>query len=60
MYPGVIKYFSEKGIEHPTLQEIRNAIIEIRSTKLPDPKKIKNNRCDDDVEYFIPKDILTS
>jgi hypothetical protein len=24
------------------------------------PKKIKNNRCDDDVEYFIPKDILTS
>lgn len=42
-YPGVLKYFSETGIEKPTLEEIRNAIIEIRSTKLPDPKKIKNN-----------------
>lgn len=42
-YPGVKKYFEENGNSNPTLQEIRNAIIEIRANKLPDPKIIKNN-----------------
>ncbi len=39
-YPGVATYFEKKGITKPTLQEIREAIIEIRKNKLPDPKEI--------------------
>lgn len=39
-YPGVKKYFEEKEITEPTLAEIREAIIAIRSNKLPDPKEI--------------------
>jgi UDP-N-acetylmuramate dehydrogenase len=44
-YPGVKKYFEEKGItdiSHISLSQIREAIIDIRSVKLPDPKKIAN------------------
>ncbi len=41
-YLGVKKYFKEKNISTPTVRQIREAIIEIRSTKLPDPKKIWN------------------
>ena len=41
-YPGVMTYFQEKSIVDPTLQQIRDAIIEIRRLKLPDPKLIKN------------------
>lgn len=39
-YPGVKKYFEERGIGAPGLQEIRQAIIDIRNIKLPDPKEI--------------------
>ncbi len=39
-YPGVKKYFAEKGIESPTLEQIRQAIINIRNIKLPDPRQI--------------------
>ncbi len=39
-YPGVKKYFSEKNIDDPTLLQIREAIIDIRKNKLPDPKVI--------------------
>ncbi len=39
-YPGVKKYFEEKGISNPTLSQIRQAIIDIRNVKLPDPKEI--------------------
>ena len=31
------------GIENPTLQEISNAVIAIRKSKLPDPKEIGNS-----------------
>ncbi len=41
-YPGVQKYFIEKGIQDPTLLEIRNAIIEIRWSKLPKPNEVPN------------------
>jgi UDP-N-acetylmuramate dehydrogenase len=41
-YPGVKSYFSEKGIASPSLQEIREAIIYIRSNKLPNPQIIAN------------------
>lgn len=37
-YPGVKEYFKKKGIVNPTLLDVRNAITEIRWTKLPDPK----------------------
>jgi UDP-N-acetylmuramate dehydrogenase len=39
-YPGVKKYFIDNNIADPTLQQIRDAIIFIRSNKLPDPKEI--------------------
>ena len=39
-YPGVKKYFLENNINSPTLLQIREAIIDIRSDKLPDPKFI--------------------
>ncbi len=41
-YPGVKKYFIENQINNPTLLQIREAIIEIRKNKLPDPRKIAN------------------
>ena len=41
-YPGVLKYFEKVGIENPDLKQIRNAIIEIRKEKLPNPKEIPN------------------
>jgi UDP-N-acetylmuramate dehydrogenase len=41
-YPGVKKYFADKNIEYPTLLEVREAIIEIRRNKLPNPKEISN------------------
>jgi len=39
---GAIKD-SLKDVENPTLKEISNAIIAIRESKLPDPKKIGNS-----------------
>jgi UDP-N-acetylmuramate dehydrogenase len=42
-YPDVVRYFEEQNIEKPTLQQMREAIIAIRTRKLPDPKKIGNS-----------------
>ena len=52
-YPGVKMYFNEKGITDPSLLQIREAIIHIRSTKLPDPKIIAN------VGSFFKNPIIT-
>lgn len=41
-YPDVIKYFKEKNIIAPTLEQVRKAIISIRDNKLPNPKIIGN------------------
>lgn len=41
-YPGVIKYFEDREISNPTLKEIRDAIIYIRNSKLPNPEEIPN------------------
>ncbi len=41
-YPGVKKYFLEHNINDLTLSQIRNAIIDIRWSKLPKPEEIPN------------------
>ncbi len=39
-YREVSEYFSTKNISSPTLEEVRNAVIEIRKRKLPDVHEI--------------------
>jgi UDP-N-acetylmuramate dehydrogenase len=41
-YKDVISYFENKNISSPSLKQIREAIIEIRKTKLPDPRVTPN------------------
>jgi len=41
-YGGVKDKLSEMGITHPTIQCISDAIVQIRKSKLPDPKHIPN------------------
>jgi len=41
-YQGVSDALEKKGISTPTVSNIRNVIIDIRSKKLPDPKTIPN------------------
>jgi UDP-N-acetylmuramate dehydrogenase len=41
-YPGVKKYFIENNINQITISAIREAIINIRKEKLPNPKEIPN------------------
>lgn len=40
-YPDVRDTFKERGIERPTVQQIRDAIIEIRDRKFPYPREEK-------------------
>ncbi|MDO8557198.1 MAG: UDP-N-acetylmuramate dehydrogenase [Candidatus Jorgensenbacteria bacterium] len=41
-YPSVRKYFVESKTRHPSPVDIRNAVITIRASKLPDPARIPN------------------
>ncbi|NVN97254.1 UDP-N-acetylmuramate dehydrogenase [Candidatus Nomurabacteria bacterium] len=41
-YPGVKRYFIENNINAPTLQQIRETVINIRNSKLPNPKEVPN------------------
>ena len=41
-YGDISKTLAEKGIEHPTIRDISNAVIAIRQSKLPDPSVIGN------------------
>ena len=41
-YPGVMKFLEEKGVQNPNLKQIRGAIIDIRKSKLPNPKEKPN------------------
>ncbi len=42
-YAGVQSYLEERGIPEVTPQVMRDAVIAIRSSKLPDPAKVANN-----------------
>lgn len=41
-YASVDKYLKEHNIQRPTAQQIRDAVIAIRTSKLPDPKEVAN------------------
>ena len=41
-YPGVMRYFENLDITNPTLKQIRDGIIDIRSEKLPNPSENPN------------------
>lgn len=42
-YQSVAEYLKQHGIERPTPQNVRDAVIAIRSAKLPDPALVANN-----------------
>lgn len=42
-YQALERYLKEQGVHQITPQVIRDAVIKIRSDKLPDPKKVANN-----------------
>jgi UDP-N-acetylmuramate dehydrogenase len=42
-YQVLERYLKERGIQEFTPQVIRDAVIKIRSSKLPDPKEVANN-----------------
>lgn len=42
-YEGLQIYLDKKSIKEPSLSQIRQAVIAIRSQKLPDPAKVANN-----------------
>lgn len=42
-YPSVQTYFDEHNITNPTPQNLRDAVVSIRTAKLPDPALVANN-----------------
>jgi UDP-N-acetylmuramate dehydrogenase len=41
-YGAIQQELANNGIKHPTIKDISNAVIKIRSSKLPNPKEIGN------------------
>ncbi|BAD39677.1 UDP-N-acetylmuramate dehydrogenase [Symbiobacterium thermophilum] len=41
-YPALGRYLEERGLTHPTVQQVRDAVIAIRRAKLPDPAHVAN------------------
>lgn len=41
-YGAIESELQAQGIDHPTIKDVSDAVIAIRSSKLPDPKKIGN------------------
>jgi UDP-N-acetylmuramate dehydrogenase len=42
-YGDIQSELTKKGIENPTIQDVSNAVIAIRKSKLPDPKDLGNS-----------------
>ena len=42
-YGDIQLQLSKNGIHHPTIQDVSNAVIAIRKSKLPDPKELGNS-----------------
>ena len=42
-YGAIQSVLAEKGISNPGIRDVANAVIEIRQSKLPDPKEIGNS-----------------
>ncbi len=42
-YGPIEQHLAEKGIENPGIEDISDAVIAIRQSKLPDPKKLGNS-----------------
>lgn len=42
-YRALQNYLDENQIANPSTQQVRNAVIKIRQSKLPDPAKVANN-----------------
>ena len=42
-YGAIKEVLASKGITHPSIREVADAVIEIRQSKLPDPKDIGNS-----------------
>ena len=42
-YGSIDLYLEEKGIKNPTIEDVSTAVIEIRRSKLPDPKELGNS-----------------
>jgi UDP-N-acetylmuramate dehydrogenase len=42
-YGAIRQILEEKKIDNPTVKDVSNAVIEIRQSKLPDPKKLGNS-----------------
>jgi UDP-N-acetylmuramate dehydrogenase len=42
-YGAIKQVLERKGIANPTVKDVSDAVIEIRTSKLPDPKKIGNS-----------------
>ncbi|QSE96880.1 UDP-N-acetylmuramate dehydrogenase [Fulvivirga lutea] len=41
-YGAIKEILNQNGISHPTIKDVSDAVIQIRQSKLPDPKKIGN------------------
>jgi UDP-N-acetylmuramate dehydrogenase len=41
-YGSIKETLREKGIKNPSLEDLSNAIMQIRSAKIPDPSKLRN------------------
>jgi UDP-N-acetylmuramate dehydrogenase len=42
-YDTLASYFGEHQVTNPSVKDVRDAVIAIRSAKLPDPKLVANN-----------------
>ena len=42
-YGAIQEQLRKNNVEHPTIQQVSEAVIQIRESKLPDPKKIGNS-----------------